>query len=306
MDSKDLDQDIESVQSEQIILDEKDKKCAPTIEFSDKSCIPLNLLIEMAHAYNKTFKTNQIKLHKNIDTMETLNPTKYKRYLLKEFSERFKDVCDNQRCWIKQGFLKNADAKVKKQLTDGVHRPSGPKGKWTWLNTININDVMGQYEDKYKDFKFLGAVPIDFDDLYPLGIADLDFEKLKKEGINRIGIIFNLDEHYKGGSHWVAGYADLNNNQVYFFDSYGIPPERRIRKFLRRCANACECFNDKDSKLESDITYNKVRHQQKNSECGVYSINFILRLLKGETFEDITNNITLDEEVNKCRNVYFT
>jgi Ulp1 family protease len=57
---------------------------------------------------------------------------------------------------------------------------------------------------------------------------------------------------------------------------------------------------------KSDIQHNKIRHQQKGSECGVYSINFILRLLKGETFDEITNNITLDEEVNKCRKVYFT
>jgi hypothetical protein len=35
-------------------------------------------------------------------------------------------------------------------------------------------------------------------------------------------------------------------------------------------------------------------------------MNFILRLLKGESFFDITNNITKDDDVNKCREVYFT
>ena len=53
------------------------------------------------------------------------------------------------------------------------------------------------------------------------------------------------------------------------------------------------------------IKFNQSRHQFKNSECGVYSVNFILRLLKGETFEYICDNITLDDEVNKCRETYF-
>jgi hypothetical protein len=301
------DSEVESILSDQIVVGKKDDRCAPTLEFTDKSCIPLNLLIEMAKAYNKSFKQNQIKLHKNINAMETLNPTKYKRYLLKEFSEKFKKECDNQRCWIKQGFLKNAEESIQEKLKENVHRPEGPEGKWTWLNTININEVMEQYEDKYKDFKFLGAVPIDFDELEPLGIANLDFKKLKSEGKTKLGIVFNLDEHFKGGSHWVAGYTDLNKNQVYFFDSYGVEPEQRIRTFLRRCTGECDFTKvKKGGSNKSDIQHNKIRHQQKGSECGVYSINFILRLLKGETFDEITNNITLDEEVNKCRKVYFT
>ena len=54
-----------------------------------------------------------------------------------------------------------------------------------------------------------------------------------------------------------------------------------------------------------DINYNKVRHQYKYSECGVYSINFILRLLKGESFDNICSNITTDAQINECRKTYF-
>jgi hypothetical protein len=54
-----------------------------------------------------------------------------------------------------------------------------------------------------------------------------------------------------------------------------------------------------------NIDYNKTRHQFKNSECGVYSVNFILRMLKGESFENICSNITSDDKVNECRKQYF-
>ena len=54
-----------------------------------------------------------------------------------------------------------------------------------------------------------------------------------------------------------------------------------------------------------DIRYNKIRHQFSNSECGVYSMNFIIRLLHGETFDTIVENVTKDEAMNACRGAYF-
>jgi hypothetical protein len=54
------------------------------------------------------------------------------------------------------------------------------------------------------------------------------------EGKNKVGIIFNLDEHWKPGSHWVAMYGDLKKGEAYYFDSYGISPEPRVRKLMRR------------------------------------------------------------------------
>ena len=37
------------------------------------------------------------------------------------------------------------------QLTKYTFRPDGPNGKFEWLNTYNINDVMKQYEDNKED-----------------------------------------------------------------------------------------------------------------------------------------------------------
>ena len=56
---------------------------------------------------------------------------------------------------------------------------------------------------------------------------------------------------------------------------------------------------------EFNIKYNDKQIQKESSECGVFSINFILRLLNGETFDDYINNAPNDNKVNKCRNLYF-
>ena len=68
--------------------------------------------------------------------------------------------------------------------------------------------------------------------------------------------------------------------------------------------------NDSEGKLfdtnNIDIRYNTNRHQYKNSECGVYSMNFIIRLLRGEGFAKIEKSKVIDDEMNKCRKVYFS
>jgi hypothetical protein len=50
---------------------------------------------------------------------------------------------------------------------------------------------------------------MDFDSIPALGIKDLNLDDLINEGKNKIGIIFNLDEHWQAGSHWVGLYIHI-------------------------------------------------------------------------------------------------
>lgn len=277
--------------------DENDMKCAPTKKFENGSCIPLNVLVDMAKAYNEDNSNNQIKLSA---THETVNPIKYKRYLIKQFKNKL-NKCENQQCWTKQPFMKRLNENVQHDLKKETFRPKGPGGKFTWLNTNNIDQVMEQYESKYPEFKFLGAVPIDFDKLPAYGIKDLNFKKLVNDGKTKLGFIFNTDPHYKSGQHWISMFADLNKGTCYFFDSYGLPPEEEVRKLMRRIANFV-----KSTGKEPIMDHNKMQHQRLSSECGIYSIAFILRMLKGDEFETINTVRVPDKEINECRQVYFS
>lgn len=299
--------DISEVRSSEIPPAENDTRCAPTKDFSNGSCIELDVLHELARAYNEEHPNKKIKLSSSLNT---LKPDKYKRHLVKELKLRLDSICDDQMCWIKQPFVKRMKKVARESLVSDTLRPQGPgaQGNFTWLNTINIDQVMKQYENKYKDFKFLGAVPIDFEELPYLEIQGVSFDKLQKKGKNRIGVVFNLDEHNKSGSHWVASYIDLNKGQVYFFDSYGIRPEKRISEFMNKAKKYIDGQNKYSNKYDTSaiVKHNDKRHQYKNSECGVYSINFITRMLQGDSFEKIINDRTPDNKINKCREVYFT
>jgi len=275
---------------------DSDKKCGPTISFENGSCIPLNLLVKMAITYNKRYKDNSIQL---FDTLEESSPDEYKKYLLFEFQKRFKN--NNHSEWVNSKFFDNMNKEDKEFLHKSVFRPKGPQGQFQWLSTLDINKTLAQYENKYQDFLFLGAVPIDFNELDYYPFKKMNFNNFRKEGKNRLGVIFNLDEHNKGGSHWVSLFCDLEKGQIYFSDSYGREPEERIYNFMNRIKNYLEECNIENI----DMRHNTTGHQRGNSECGVYSINFILRLLKGKTFDHITRKRLVDEKVNKCRLRYF-
>ena len=298
-------------------------KCAPSKKFKEGSCFTLEQLKKISKAFNNSInsgisKNNKkyLKYSKIQDNL--INIKDDKKFLLRQLTDKLSNVCDNQLCWIRQSFVKKLQDQ---DILENTFRPKGPQGQFEWLSTTDIDKVMHQYEHKYNDFIFLGTTPVDFDDLEYLGIKDLPLDKLYKDGKTKLGMVINLDEHWQSGSHWVAFYADLKKNQIYFFDSNGTKPARRIKKLINRvgkwiklkkfcpnnnCSYKDETFSGGTKDKDIEIEYNRNRHQFGDSECGVYSMNFILRLLKGESFKNIINNITKDDKMNKCRDTYFT
>ena len=292
------DDDIESIDTDQVetkIIEER--KCAPGIKFESGSCITLLVLIEMVNAYNKV-NTPQIKLYPKA---QILNPIKYKKYLLKKIKERFENVCTGQICWMQQDFIKHMNEFIQLELEKFTLRPEGPSGRFEWLNTININEVMYQYEKIYKHFKFLGTIPMDFQEINLEGFADIDLNDLYNKQMTQLGVVFNLDNSTQSGSHWVALYADIKKGRIYYFDSYGLPQEKRVTAFM----NKIKIFCEQKKEIKCDLRSNTHRHQYENSECGVYSIHFILQLLKGKNFDDITKLRIKDKVVNKLRKLLF-
>ena len=296
------------------------KKCAPFIEpidisnlskqkkitktnvkiiksVTNESCFTIDALRKIATKWNETHPQMKIDFT-NITTGKTLwnsinNVMKYK--------------CNDELCWLKQEFIK--DSYLQKELLKNF-KPFMPK-TWNenpqeWLNTIDIRDVMNQYEIKYPDFEFIGPVPMDFDTKVGFGecvvdeLCKINVDELMKKGKTKIGVIFNLDKHTQSGSHWVAMNCDINRGEICYWDSYGIKPNPEVVVLMNRLKEQASKLN---KKLE--IKINKVRHQYKNSECGMYCIYFITSLLDGKTFETVVRNIIDDDTMNNKRNDFF-
>jgi len=300
---------------------EIDKRCAPSKTFEDGTCLTIESLKIIATAYNK----------KNIDK-KNIDITNSKKNLFKQIQEKLLKDCLTNKCLLETNLVQELD---NTDINKNTFRPEGPKSKYGWLSTTDIDDVIDQYHINNKDFLYLGTVPYDFQELNELGFNDFNFDKVYNEGKSKLGLVINLDESHQKGSHWVSLYTNLDKNQIFFFDSVGKPPRKKIKKFINKIVNfmyqkkynsklgigtIIKIINKLDDKSKKqkytiqlneklkgfDIRFNNKQHQFKNSECGVYSINFILRLVKGETFDDIINHITIDDEMNKCRHVYFS
>ena len=298
---------------------EDDKRCAPSKKYENGSCFSIESLKIIANKYNEN-NDDKIKISDN------------KKELVSELGKKMSSNCSTQTCWLRTKLLKDTD---NEEITKNTFRPEGPKNKYGWLSTTNINDVIDQYHVNNKDFLFLGTVPYDFQELTELGLGNFNFEKVFKEGKHKLGLVINLDSSHQSGSHWVGLYTNLEKNQIYFFDSVGKPPKKKIKKFINKLIdfmykkkynseikvgtimsliNNITTKNLKQKYIKNftkkfngfDIRYNNIQHQFKNSECGVYSINFIVRLVKGESFDEIINNVIKDEKMNECRQTYFT
>ena len=271
-------------------------QCSPRKD-SDKNtftCFTRPSLKRIIKFWNQSNLNNQI-IYSDKDT---------KFDLWSKINEKLASICDNEYCWIKQPFITN-----KGELSNEF-RPKMPvswnQNNREWLTTSDIENVMNQYMNRHNDFIFIGAVPIDFDKEMSEGLCvvnelcKIKIESLLKRGINQIGIVFNLDPHDKPGSHWVSFYGNLKRGDLNYFDSYGFKPPSQIKKLIERLIE-----QGKGNNLKMKYNYNNKRHQFKDSECGVYSINFIENMLEGKTFKQYCNSNIPDDKINKLRNKYY-
>jgi hypothetical protein len=213
----------------------------------------------------------------------------------------------------------NEHTAVRKDLVN-TFRPSTPaswkKDDREWLNTYDILNGMRQYEDKYKSFKFIGAHPIDFASRFSDGtcvsakdMCDFNAKNLLSKNYSQIAAIFNLDKHDEPGSHWVSLYIGLKpslpNFGCFYIDSNAseIPEEINalmitVQKQMR------EIYSAKDMKKFAMKQSHK-RFQYKNTECGMFSMFFIIQFLKKKTFSQIMKMKVDDDMVHTFRKVLY-
>ena len=289
---------------------------------TDESCFSIDALRKIANKWNTTHPDKAI---------EYTDATTGKS-LWNSINNAMRAECNNEVCWLKQDFIK--ETPLARELIKNF-KPMMPK-KWEanpreWLNTIDIRDVMNQYEVKHPDFEFIGPVPMDFDSKVGFGqcvineLCNIKLASLLEKGKRKLGVIFNLDKHTQPGSHWVAMWAHFpdssngnsNNNvvntngfggasdaskvgEICYWDSYGMKPNPEVVVLMNRLATQA-----KEQGLVASIKINKRRHQYKNTECGVYCIYFLTSFLEGRVFEDIVGNIIGDDKMFEKRKVFF-
>lgn len=274
------------------------KSCAPCQLKENKknkgfiTCYSKGSLIKIAREWNKAnFQDIPIKFEEQS-----------KKSIWSQIQQKMSKSCGrDEHCWKKQEFVKKMkDSEIELYTFKPTYPKSWISNKYTWLNTYDIYYVMKQYEKTYDDFMFLGPIPSDCPTKIHCELTNLDLMKLKKHGINKVGIIYNLDTSNQSGSHWIAVYIDNKNNEINYYDSYGSMTIPLISQFIKKLVEKYQTHN-----IIPTVIYNDKRHQYAGSECGMYSMNFILERMHGTTMYDITKMTIPDEKMNYLRKLLY-
>jgi hypothetical protein len=279
-------------------IDYKGKKstlkinCSPVVEgktVNKSTCYTADVLMEITDAYNKS--------HSRDEYIPWTNPEEIWRTLKTRLVN-----CDKEDCWLKEIRNTALENKLRELIFAPEHPPEWLKNPNEWLTDLDISKVMRQYETKYKQFKFIGPSPIDFDTKVERqqlpwaesgpstdkvcvwkDLCSLSLSELLKNKKTKIGMVFNLDRYDEPGSHWVSLYVDLEDKSpfVFYFDSTGRPAPNEIDVLIKRIQTQGKELGGSPLDILS-YNNNGKDHQKSNTECGMYSLFFIITMLTGE------------------------
>lgn len=268
--------------------------CSPSSN-KDFTCYDSKSLRHMKVQWNNRHPDDKIETNNEHTIWETLK-------------DKMSEVCNNEQCWLKQKFMEN---NLSRDLTIYTFAPKAPN-KWIenpneWLNSKDITGVMKQYEKKYDDFEFIGPSPIDFDSkddgvcVWPK-ICNFNIADMIRRDKKKTGFIFNLDPHYKGGSHWLTMFLNIKDKYLLFFNSTGDGPGKETSALIERIMTQSENMG---MTLKKYI--NTKNHQRENTECGIYCLYCISELASGNKGPEhfLTKRIS-DDDMEKLRYKFFS
>jgi len=218
------------------------------------------------------------------------------------------NLCENESCWMRQGFAKHGLTNEMKYYTFAPQAPNEWQANINeWLSSVDIENVMKQYEEKDKSFSFFGPTPIDFDSKKLYGecvweeLCHFNLVEQMKKHKKKMGFVFNLDEHWKPGSHWVSLFVDIPTKQICYFDSAGDSIPDEVMTLVNRITHQGK---------QMDIVFSfeenhPFEHQMGDTECGVYSLYFICTMINRPKFQPFKTKRISDKEMEKYRHIYF-
>jgi hypothetical protein len=285
--------------------------CSPIVKGKTvikDSCFPPETLVLIKSSYNKYHPESKIDA---TDLTQIWNELKTKL-----------TQCSKEDCWLNQ----IDDPNIRKKIDGLIFAPDQPKN-WKkkpseWLSNYDIMDVLKQYEQTYPNFHVIGPTPIDFDTKpHEMNgkcvweeLCDFHLEKYFNTNKKKLGVVFNLDKHDRGGSHWVSLFIDLEDKYAFYMDSAGNKIPKEIDVFYNRVVQQGLAMKPP---IRIHLYENcPLEHQMGTSECGMYSIFFLITMLTGETegkiFKNYMEKIRFfkdrripDKYMKRYRQIYF-
>ena len=264
--------------------------CSPARSKSKGTCFTSDELKAMAISWNLAKLGNPIEFEENTSKQE----------LWESLRERFQPCFEGEHNWLESKkvmtILENKFPDLYKAINFYALKPKSTEKKNGWLSNMNINYVMQQYHEYCPNFVFLGCYSSDH---YTLNNSF----PLKEILSNKYSAwVFNLDKTGQPGSHWVAVFVEnqKDNIKVEYFDPVGDSPTKELELFLNTVKQKV-----RNAGRRITIEISTIVHQKGSSECGVYSLFYILQRIKGISKEAINNARISDKTMKNYRQTIF-
>lgn len=289
----------------------KRMNCSPMVDKKSPvkgSCFTADVLQLLKQSYNK---------HHLSKPIESESPNK----IWSELKERLK-TCDKEDCWLDEIKDKSIRTKIDQYIFAPDHPDEWNKNPDEWLSNFDIDSVLQQYMETYKDFYAPPCSPIDYDvkpkemkgSCVSNELCKFSLENHMKNGKRKFGIVFNLSPHTSGGSHWVSAYVDTEDKFIFYMDSAG-------NKIPGKIQDLVNTLTQQGLEMNPPINFKyyenyPLEHQMGNTECGMFSLFFIISMLSNKadkklfhsTAEKIgffINRRIPDKYVFRFRKIYF-
>jgi hypothetical protein len=197
-------------------------------------------------------------------------------------------------------------------------KTEGPRAPPTWLSNLDLDSKLLEWAHlEFKNFCPIPFAMMDFESTSaPLArfnfAAALDGKMSLPVTVDgqlepgpsearrpfcRFACPVNTDTSRGRGKHWVSVYVDCPPApgakwQVMYFNSGGSPPPRAITAWMEKIRAELTEYRRRKGTAAADIEVSslvEVEHQRSNSECGVYTLYFIRRLLEGGSPDEFRN-----------------
>lgn len=191
---------------------------------------------------------------------------------------------------------------------DRRFKTEGPRDSTQLLSNFNIDGVLQEWAAAFPEFYNYSFNMMDFEaaggSLARVDAAGI-LEGRESQNLGKMGglvrrpcttfaCVLNTDVSSGRGKHWVAVFGDCRGAgewTVAYFNSAGNPPPPPVTRWLETTAARLAELRARAPRRYGDgpvtpVALTDVRHQDSQTECGLYSLYFIRRRLEGAPLEE--------------------
>ena len=204
----------------------------------------------------------------------------------KNIVETVKDLlnCNSESCILKRKDFVEFAAKNNhdlEQILNNFFKPNGPSHSFNFLSNFNIDDVLDQFEKRFKSRKFL-HIPFQMRDFEKIGshLATVDLAKEFSNGYQTFGVVLNTDYSSGKGIHWFCIFGELypDKIEIEYFNSSGKSPLEEVQAWMNKTMH----YLEKEMNMPVNLVYTTgMQFQHDRHSCGVYCLSYIWLRLEG-------------------------